>query len=42
MSSNVKELENREKEYKGIGEVLRKGYEEHNAIEKKFDDVESK
>ena len=42
MSSDLKEDENRLKEVEGIGAVLRKGYEDHNAMEKKFDDIDSK
>ena len=42
MSSDLKEDENRLKEVEGIGAALRKGYEDHNAMEKKFDDKENK
>jgi len=42
VSSDLKEDENRLKEVEGIGAALRKGYEDHNAMEKKFDDKENK
>jgi len=42
MSSNLKEDTTRLEEAEGIGAVLRKGYEDHNKIEKSYEEEDSK